>query len=335
MAKKNTNSAQSGVSNHLRTITLEEHFNIPELVKKTNFLRGRPDSNSIISRICDIGKGRIAEMDSAGIDVQVLSLGSPGIEQLSAKEAPSVARYVNDKLADAVKKYPTRFVGFASLPVITPDKAAKELERMVTKHGFKGAVINGHIQERYLDDSYFWPVLECAEALGVPIYLHPTPPPQAIIKASFTGNFSPQVTSALSVGGWGWHIETAVHIIRIVLSGAFDKYPNLQFIIGHMGETIPFMMPRMDSVMKPELTKLKFPMSTYLRKNLSYSFSGFFNIPCFLDLLFQVGIKRIVFSIDYPFAPMEAGLLFLNQLPIAPEDKELVAHVNAERLLNI
>jgi predicted TIM-barrel fold metal-dependent hydrolase len=274
-------------------------------------------------------------MDAAGIDMQALSLVSPGVEQLDANEAVDFARDVNYRVADAVQRHPGRFIGLASLPMAIPDKAAQELERMVTKHGFKGAAINGHHCGRYLDDRFFWPILECAEALQVPIYLHPTPPPEAVIEASYAGNYAPQVTASLARAAWGWHIETATHLLRLILSGAFDKYINLQIIIGHMGEALPFMLPRIDSSLPMELTKLNHPVGTYLRENVYYAFSGFNYTQCFLDLLLQVGIDRIVFSADYPLKTMEVAMAFLDQLPVSPADKERIAHSNAEYLLKI
>ena len=164
-------------------------------------------------------------MDAAGIDVQVISLTSPGTEQLEAADAMALAGEANDFLADAVKKNPARLAGFAALPTAAPDKAAEELERMVRGHGFKGAIINGHSRGRYLDDKFFWPILERAEALNVPIYLHPTQPPRPVIEASY-GGFSPIVTELLAGAGWGWHIETAIHVLRLILGGAFDNIPS-------------------------------------------------------------------------------------------------------------
>ena len=176
-------------------------------------------------RLQDIGDKRIAEMDAAGIDMQVLSLNAPGVEQAEVADQLAVSREANDFLADAVKKHPTRFAGFASLPIAAPDKAAEELERTVKKQNFKGALINGHSRGRYLDDKFFWPILECAVALNVPIYLHPTVPPKPVVDAWY-GGFAPEVTAWVSASGWGWHIETAVHLIRMILGGVFDRFPN-------------------------------------------------------------------------------------------------------------
>ena len=324
----------------MKTITLEEHFVSPSFLegpgKGLKEQAKNPESyiGKIYEQLCDLGDKRISEMDIAGIDVQALSLNSPGVEQLEAEEARKIARETNDFLANAIKGHPQRFAGFATLPTADPKAAAIELERRVRDYGFKGAIINGHIKGSYLDHKSFWPILERAEALDVPIYLHPTQPPKAVIDASYSG-FDPAVTNMLIGAGWGWHIETAIHVIRLMLGGVFDQYPKLQIIIGHMGETLPFMLQRMDRIMNTETTKLKRPISAYLRENIHYTFSGFNYTSTFLDLLLEVGVDRIMFSIDYPYASMAQGREFLNKLSISPADKERIAHVNAENLLRI
>src|SRR5215216_674796 len=242
----------------MRTIALEEHYATEgfmegpgrELKAQVEAARDHPlvaaGYAKLLEGLRDIGEGRIAEMDAAGIDVQVLSLTSPGVEQLGADEAVTLAREANDALAEAVRSRSDRLAGFAALPTAAPETAADELERTVRGYGFVGALINGHARGRYLDDPYFWPILERAEALGVPIYLHPTPPPQAVVEASYAGNFAPAVTGLLATAAWGWHIETATHVLRLVLSGACDRYPGLQLVVGHMGEALPFMLPRLE-----------------------------------------------------------------------------------------
>jgi len=287
----------------------------------------------IIEQACDVGEGRIAEMDAASIDMQVLSLNSPGVEQLDAAEAAVMAREANEFAACAAKRYPARFAGFAALPIAAPQEAAEELERTVREHGFKGALINGHHRGRYLDDKFFSPILECAESLGVPIYIHPTQPPQPVIDACYSG-FAPQVTYWFAHAGWGWHIETAIHVLRMILGAVFDRYPKLQIIIGHMGETLPFMLSRMD-IMSTAITGLKRPVSAYLRENVHYTFGGFNYTPTFIDLLLQVGVDRIMFSADYPYGSMAQARAFLDQLPVSAADRERIAHGNAERLLGL
>ena len=331
----------SQLDNHemMRTITLEEHFTPPaflagpgkrinEQAKMTeNFGYGK-----FIEELSDLGDKRIAEMDAAGIDVQVLS--HPIIQQLDAVEAVELAREANDYLAEAMRRYPKRFAGFVTLPTADPDIAAEELERMVNEHGFKGGYITGHTRGRYLDDKFFWRILERAEALKVPLYIHPTPPPEPVIEAYYAG-FSPEVTDGLSRAAWGWHIETAVHVLRLILSGAFDQFPDLQIVIGHMGEALPFMMPRIDKVLSPNITKLDHTVADYLRENIYYTFSGFNFTQTFLNLYLQVGADRIMFSADYPYSPMAQARNFLDQLPVSPVDKHKIAHGNAECLLRL
>ena len=331
----------------MRTITLEEHYASPafmegpgrEIEAQAEAARDHPRVAAgfakLIEKLCDLGEGRVAEMDAAGIDVQVLSLTSPGVEQLVADEAVALAREANDCLADAVRRHPGRFRGFAALPTPAPEAAADELERTVREHGFVGALVNGHARGRYLDDGFFWPILERAEALGVPIYLHPTPPPRAVIEASYAGNYAPEVAVGLATAAWGWHVETAVHVLRLVLSGVFDRYPRLQFVIGHMGEGLPFMMPRLDLALPKAVTKLDRPLGAYLRENVHYTFGGFNWTQAFLDLLLQVGAERIMLSTDYPYGSMEQARAFLDHLPVSRADKERIAHGNAERLLRL
>ncbi|MFH1487468.1 MAG: amidohydrolase family protein [Pseudomonadota bacterium] len=330
----NNKSKISGTTT--RTITLEEHFATPAFIEGPGRQhKERPQSALLIEQLCDLGDRRIADMDDGGIDVQVLTLVAPGVDQLDAAEAIEMARDINDILADAVQRHPSRFVGFANLATAAPDTAADELERMVREHGFKGGLINGHTQGRYLDDAFFWPILERAEALHVPLYLHPTRPPQPVVDASYTGNFSAKVTERLATAGWGWHIETAIHVLRIILSGALDRYPRLQIIIGHLGEALPFMLPRINRNLPTELTKLDRSLGAYLRENLYYTVSGFNFLAPFLDLLLEVGVERIMFSADYPFGSNSAACTFLDQIPVSPADRERIAHENAELLLRL
>jgi predicted TIM-barrel fold metal-dependent hydrolase len=266
--------------------------------------------------------------------MQIVSLTAPGVEQLEAAEAIALATETNDFVADAIKRHPTRFGGFAALPTMVPDKAAQELERRVRGQAFAGAIINGHSRGRYLDDKFFWPILESAEQLGAPIYLHPTRPPKPVIDASFSG-FSPLISDMFAGPGWGWHIETAVHVIRLILGGVFDRFPNLQIVIGHLGEGLPGMFQRLD-VMAPAVTGLKRPITAYLKENVHYTFSGFFFPPTFLALLLELGgVDRMMFSVDHPYQSMADGRAFLEQLPVSAADKERIAHGNAEKLFKL
>jgi len=324
----------------MRTITLEEHFVSPGFLAGPGKdfieqIRSRgPRGVRICEQLQDIGDQRIAEMDAAGIDMQVLSLNSPGVEQAEAAEQLSIAVESNDFLAEAVKKNPGRFAAFAALPTAAPDKAAEELDRRVRQQGFKGTLINGHTRGRYLDDKFFSPILERAEALNVPLYLHPTVPPTAVVEASF-GGFSPSVTAVFAGAGWGWHIETAVHLIRMILGGVFDRYPKLQVVIGHLGEGIPFMLPRLNKNLPTEVTKLNRPLGAYLRENVHYTFGGFNFAGTFLNLLLEVGVERIMFSVDHPYGSMAEARAFLQHLPVSEADRERIAYGNAEKLLGL
>jgi predicted TIM-barrel fold metal-dependent hydrolase len=265
----------------------------------------------------------------------VLSLTAPGLEQLPGGEAVPMARATNDLLAEAIAKNPRRLAGFAALPTADPVAAADELERAVRHHGFVGAMINGHCQGRYLDDEFFWPILERAEALAVPLYLHPTPPPEPVIRAAYAGNYAPAVTEVFTTAAWGWHIETATHVLRLILSGAFDRFPELQLVIGHMGEAVPFMLQRLDRTLPRELTGLQHSPSHYLWHNVHYTFSGFNWTPVFLELLLQAGVDRIMFSTDYPYQSMSEATAFLDGIPVSADDRKRIAHGNADKLLRL
>ncbi len=324
----------------MKTITLEEHFVSPAYLmgpgRDMKEQAKNPESyiGRLFDQLQDLGDKRIAEMDAAGIDMQVLSLNSPGVEQLETEEAVRIAKETNDFLAASIKSHPQRFAGFATLPTPDPLKAALEFDHAVSDYGFKGAVINGHTHGQYLDNKSFWPILEQATRLEVPIYIHPTPPPQPVIDAYYSG-FSPAITGMLAGAGWGWHIETAVHVIRLILAGVFDRYPTLQIIIGHMGEVLPFMLQRLDRIMPVERTNLNHPFSTYLRENIYYTFSGFNFASTFQIMLSEVGVDRIMFSTDYPYASMAEGRAFLEHLPLPAVDRERIAHGNAEKLLKL
>jgi predicted TIM-barrel fold metal-dependent hydrolase len=323
----------------MRTIALEEHFVTPAFLDgpgrdfHQNMLKsGGVRASKIFEQLCDIGTKRLAEMDAAGIDMQVLSLNYPGTEQSEAAEAIATASETNDILAAAVMKNPTRFAGLAALPTAAPEKAIEELDRRIRQGGFKGAIINGHNRGRYLDDKFYWPILEGAEALNVPIYLHPTLPPTAVLAASY-GGFSPEMSFLISGPGWGWHIETATHVIRMMLGGVFDRYPKLQIVVGHMGEGLSFILPRLEAL--GHTTKLQRSLGDYLRQNIHYTFAAF-NFPAtFLNLLLEVGVDRIMFSADYPYGSMAEAVAFLKQLPVSAADRNRIAHGNAERLFGL
>lgn len=329
----------------MRTIALEEHCLTPELRELLGpqihpYYAVHRWPPPLEKRLLDIGEGRIAEMDAQGIDMQVLSMAQPGLEHSPAEKAIPVAKAFNDRVAAAIKEHPDRFAAFAALPTADPTAAAEELRRAVTDLNFKGALVNGRTQERFLDDQFFWPMFESAEALGVPIYLHPMPPPQAVYDAYYAG-FGDDVSFMLAAPAWGWHIETGLHVLRLILAGVFDRFPGLQMIIGHMGEAIPFMLARIDEVLRgrtsldpaKQLTKLSIP--EYFQRNFHITISGIFTDPplrCAIDTL---GIDKILFAVDHPFSSGDVARGFLERAAITDQEREQIAHKNAERLLNL
>jgi len=319
----------------MRVVTMEEHFFSPAFVAGPGKdLKNSPNPNLVrtFEASCEVGEKRIALMDRDGVDVQILSHG-PGVELLEADVQVPLVRDTNDWLVECCKRFPTRYYGFATIPTACPPEAPRELERMM-KAGFKGSCINGHQNGRYLDDPAYLPFFEASEALDAPLYLHPTPPPKAVSDVYYAG-FSPTVSTVFAGACWGWHIETAVHAMRLVLAGVFDRFPKLQVVIGHTGEGLPFMMPRMERMLRPEMTKLKHSISHYLRNNFYYTFSGFNFIPNFQNMITQIDMERIMLSLDYPYQEMSWGVKFLDSLPVTPRQRRMIACENADRLFKL
>ena len=329
----------------MRIVALEEHFTIPELVRQIDRAvitrRGFPPPEvpwgpmRQVGRLADLGPDRLADMDAAGISLQVLSVSGPGADIASPDTAPALARAFNDALARVAAGHPDRYAGFAHLPMTAPDAAADELERAVTQLGFCGALVNGLTDDCFLDDPRFAPVLARAEALGTPLYLHPGIPPKAVRRAYYDGLPDP-LSFMLSIAGWGWHAEVAVHVLRLVLSGTLDRYPGLQLIIGHMGEGLPAMLARCDQVFgRAPAGLLRRSPSQAILEQVHVTTSGFFSLPPFEALLHTFGADRIMFSVDYPFSDNAPARAFLDSLPVSPADRQKIAHGNADRLLKL
>jgi predicted TIM-barrel fold metal-dependent hydrolase len=320
----------------MRVIALEEHFWTPTVAEAIGSLRNPnagPDS-PLGANLADLGEGRLASMDASGIDLQVISHTTPGVQHLDGATAVPLAREANDMLAAAVREHPDRFAGFATLPTSDPAAAADELSRAVGELGFLGAMVNGHTGGRFLDDIDFAPLLEGFERLDVPLYLHPTEPVPAVRETYYEG-FEPTVTWFLSAAAWGWHSETALHVLRMVLGGVFDRHPGLRVIVGHMGEMLPFMLQRIDDNLPPRVTGLDRLPSEYILDHVVITSSGLFSVPplrCALDVF---GLERVLFSIDWPYAPNEEGRRLLDEAPLSGDDLELFAHGNAERVLGL
>ena len=242
----------------MRIVTMEEHFSIPELQKRISgevieargfFSKDKPYGPAGPGdKMQNLEKGRIEAMDAAGVTVQVLSHEGPGSDLLPATESPAWAKEANDILAAHVKKHPTRYAGFAHLPLTAPKAAAEELERCIKKLGFAGALVNGSTSGKFLDAPEYDDVLTVAEKLGVPIYLHPNIPVKAVRESYYEGGLPKEFSYLFGIAGFGWHVDTAVHILRLVLSGALDRHPNLKLITGHMGEMLPGMLARFDQM---------------------------------------------------------------------------------------
>ncbi|MFO1024834.1 MAG: amidohydrolase family protein [Acetobacteraceae bacterium] len=330
----------------MRIVALEEHYTVPAIVAgiDTDAIarRGFPTDPRFVwaqsvkrNELAELGEARLADMDQSGITVQVLSVAGPGADVVPGSKGTDLARAYNDALAEATTRHPSRYRGFAHLPLLDPEAAARELTRCVQQLGFVGALVNGPTDGLFLDDPRFESVLAEAERLGVPLYLHPGIPGAPVREAYYDGlpgNFS--FTMALSA--WGWHIETAIHTLRLALSGALDRHPRLQIVIGHMGEALPFMLDRIDettaATAKTHLTR---PLRQTLTDQVWLTTSGFFTQVPFMAALMTWGVDRIMFSVDYPFASNARARAFLDSLPVSPADRQKIAHGNADWLLRL
>jgi 2,3-dihydroxybenzoate decarboxylase len=311
-------------------IAIEEHYADPAVTA-----HGRPAVGALAAlngRLNDLGTLRLAEMDAAGIDLQVISHAPSPLQQLDAPLAIELARATNDRLHDAVDRNPERFAGFAALPTTDPRAAADELERTVTRLGFKGAMIHGRTREHFHDEPQFWPIFERAQALDVPIYIHPGPPHPAMVQAYYADYLErfPSLNSA----AWGFTIDTANQVVRMILSGLFEAYPRLKIVIGHMGEALPFLVDRIDEA----LSRAGNQPSTFkatLARNFWITTSGHFSTPALLCAMLELGIDRILFSVDWPFAENLPGMRWMETVPLSAEDKEKMFNGNARRLLRL
>jgi hypothetical protein len=328
----------------MRIVALEEHFNLPDLVAgipaESIAAWGWPAQFPPHMRrdeaLADLGAGRLADMDAAGVTVQVLSTVGPGADLLQGQAAVAFARATNDRLAAAVGRRPDRLAGFAHLPLSEPSAAADELERAVTELGFRGAMVHGMAMgRRFLDHPSFEPLLARAEALNAPLYMHPGLPPPAVREAYFQ-DLPEHVGFQLATAGWGWHAETALHVLRLVLNGVLDRHRGLKLIVGHMGEGLPAMMARVDKVFTPMTSAyLSRTITGALLDQLWITTSGFFDLPSFMAGLLTFGPDRILFSVDYPFAPNAVARPYLEGLPLSPADRAKIAHGNADALLGL
>jgi predicted TIM-barrel fold metal-dependent hydrolase len=328
----------------MRVVALEEHFTVPALVRRIDpgaisrrgFKSRKAPTSGVnpLELLPEIGERRLQSMDEAGITVQVLSGTGPGPDLVPGADGVAIAREMNDHLAAAVARHPDRFAGFAVLPMQSPDACPAELTRAVKDLHFLGALINGTTEGRFLDHPSYDALLATAVELDVPIYVHPHLPPEPVRQAYYS-DLIPGAGRVLESAAWGWHSETAIHVLRLVLAGTLDRHPRLRIIIGHMGEMLPVMLARIDEVAALDSDHLKRPISRTITDQVWLTTSGIFSQPPFLAALQTFGIDRLMFSVDYPYAPNSRGRDFLNEVALSPADKAKLTHGNADRLLKL
>jgi 2,3-dihydroxybenzoate decarboxylase len=294
-----------------------------------------PRSVATLKRILDLGEGRIADMDASGIDVQLLLHTAPGVQVFDTPTANSLATASNDMVADAIRKHPDRYAGLAMIAPQDPPAAAKELERAVNKLGLKGAVINSHTRGEFLNDQKFWGVFEAAEALGVPVYVHPSGPPTDMAK--------PFIERGLDGAIYGFAVECGLHLLTIITSGVFDRFPKLQVVFGHLGEGMPFWMPRLDYMHAAQvrskryeaLKPLKKKVSDYLRENVYITTSG---MNWELGVMFcrsVMGNDRVLYAMDYPYQFEPEEVVAMDALPMSDGEKKAFYQSNAEAVFKL
>jgi 5-carboxyvanillate decarboxylase len=333
----------------MRCITVEEAFVTAEIADAwkpvlrskdceagfkamgNSILAETPQNEALHNRLLDIGQGRIDHMDKIGVDMQVLSLTSPGVQVFNADLATALTRDANDFLAESIKKFPDRFAGLGAVAPQDPEAAAAEIGRFKSL-GLCGAIINSHTFGEYLDLPKFAPLLAALEATQMPLYLHPREPSPAMI--------GPYLDYGLYFAGWGFAAETSLHAMRLIMSGTFDRFPKLKIILGHMGEGIPFWLQRIDNryllqVKIGAVKKLPYLPSEYFLNNFYITTAGVTSMPALRLSLDVLGVERIIFAADYPYEDDATAVAFLKSATVTEEERRLLAHENAERIFGI
>jgi 2,3-dihydroxybenzoate decarboxylase len=306
-------------------IAIEEHFTSPSLRKLL------PPKGSRVQAMLDAAASEcLKAMDQAGVDIAVMSENNPAAQNLEPELSVKVARESNDFLHAMIQAHPTRFAGFAALPLPDPKAAADELERGVTRLGFKGAMIMGTTRGDFIDDKKFWPVFERAVQLDVPVYLHPSPIKPAMLEGYFHGHALPMQNSPLGFG-----LETLAHSFRLITSGLFEHYPKLKIIVGHLGEMAPFTLWRTDHNVAQAGLKLPKSFADYYRTHFWLTTSGAFSDTALACSIAEMGVERILFSVDWPFQRNLAGRQWMDAAPVSAQDRGLIFGGNATKLLKL
>ena len=330
----------------MRVITVEEHFHHPEAVARVVELSGSAsavgiESNRLPHRFTydtnsaeQLGGNRLEHMDRTGIDVQVVSHGANSPGSLDHPDAIDLCRKVNDALAAQITQHPDRFRGFATIPLHDPEAAAEEMRRCVNDLGFVGTLVMGTCGGLFLDHRRFESVLAAAEEVDLPIYLHPGPPSTQVTAAYYTGNWPATVQFIFSMGAFGWHAEAGIHVLRLILSGAIDRHPNLKLISGHWGELMAFWLNRLDSSFgyTDHLDRL---ISDYYRNHVWVTPSGMYNRNQLNFIVAELGAERIIHSEDFPYAVRDEVSTFLEQANLTDDQHHAIAHRNAEQVMRI
>ena len=317
----------------MRIIALEEHLFPRDIIEAEGLDLGSR-AGKRVPQLDDLGDGRLAVMDAAGIDVQVLSALSYFVQGLEPSRSIPIHRDLNDRTANAVEEHPDRFRAFAALPMADAAAAADELTRCVQELGFLGAMVHGQTNGVFLDAPSMRPVLAAAVRLDVPVYLHPAPPPKAIVDTYYS-DLEPEAAACLSTSGWGWHAELGMHVLRMVANGVFEELPELKLIVGHMGEGLPFHIDRIESMLNPVVARPRQGGAGPVRPHQHRTTAGdHFDVPL-QAALSAFGADRIMFSVDYPFGSSDQATGALRSAPLAPADREKIAHGNAESLLRL
>ena len=284
-----------------------------------------------LAELLDVDERRLADMDHNGVDVQLLSLTAPGVQMFDADTATSLAIVANDRLGGIVQRHPTRYAALASVAPQDPGRAAKEMERAVQKLKFNGFIVNSHTNNEYLDQPRYWPILEAAEALDAPLYIHP--------RAPSDGMAAPFRDYRLEGAAWGYGIETGTHAVRLMLSGVLDRFPKLKIVIGHMGEALPFWMWRLDFMAAPgaraagRTNQLK--PSEYFQRNFAITTSGVEDPLVLRYCIDKIGADKIMWAIDYPYQPTAPAVSFIESAQMSENHREQIAYKNAERIFRI